>query len=303
MTDDGYNAADNSAKSYALAIETMRDKLNSFRREEIGNCTLYLGDCRELLPLLPAVDFIFTDPPYGHNNNNGDLIHNREAALGLSPNCGSNPRPIANDGAQETAELIEWFFAQLPRLLRPGSCCCCCCCGGGGPDPQFARWSLEIDRHLDFKQMVVWDKGPMGMGWHYRRSYETVLVAQRKGAACKWHTESDSIENIIRPGYLGIRKIIPQAVDHPTPKPPELARHFIRLHTREGETVLDPFMGGGSTGVAAVKEGRKFVGVELDPRWFELSAKRIREAYAQPDMFIEPQQPKAEQLSLLGAAE
>lgn len=302
MTDDGYNAADNSAKSYALAIETMRDKLNSFRREEIGNCTLYLGDCRELLPLLPAVDFIFTDPPYGHNNNNGDLIHNWEKALGRPLDCGSNPRPIANDGAQETAELIEWFFAQLPRLLRPGSCCCCCG-GGGGPDPQFARWSLEIDKHLDFKQMVVWDKGPMGMGWHYRRSYETVLVAQRKGAACKWHTESDSIENIIRPGYLGIRKIIPQAVDHPTPKPPELARHFIRLHTREGETVLDPFMGGGSTGVAAVKEGRKFIGVELDQRWFELSAKRIREAYAQPDMFIEPPQPKAEQLSLLGTAE
>lgn len=292
-----YDAADNAAKCYDLAIKTMREKLEYFHKEQIGDCTLYRADCREVLPLLPAFDFIFTDPPYGHNNNNGDLIHNREAALGLSPSCGSSPRPIANDGAKETQELIEWFFSLLPRLLRPGSCCCCCC--GGGPDPQFARWSLEIDKHLDFKQMVVWDKGPMGMGWHYRRSYETVLVAQRKGAACKWHTESDSIENIIRPGYLGIRKIIPQASDHPTPKPPELARHFIRLHTQKRETVLDPFMGGGSTGVAAVKEGRKFVGVEVDQQWFELACKRIQAAYDQPDMFIDTPSPKPEQLSML----
>ena len=282
-----YDSADNAAKSYDLAIKTMRDKLEDFRKEVIGDTTLYLGDCREVLPLLPAVDFIFTDPPYGHNNNNGDLIHKWEQALGRPRDCGSNPRPIANDGAKETADLIEWFFAQLPRLLRPGSCCCCCCCGGGGPDPQFARWSLEIDKHLDFKQMVVWDKGPMGMGWHYRRSYETVLVAQKRGAACRWFDQTDAVENVIRPGHLGIRKIIPQASDHPTPKPPELARHFIRLHTTSGCTVLDPFMGGGSTGVAAVKEGRKFIGVELDPQWFELSCKRIRDAYAQPDMFIE----------------
>ena len=251
--------------------------------------TLYLGDCREILPTLGKVDMVFTDPPYGHNNNNGDLIHHWEAALGRLP-CGEDSplgRPIANDGADETAKLIEWFFSRLPDLLWPGSCCCCCCCcGGGGPDPQFARWSLEIDKHLDFKQMVVWDKGPMGMGWHYRRSYETVLVAQKAGAACRWFDESSAIENIIRPGYLGIRKIIPDKTEHPTPKPPELARHFIRLHTAPGHTVLDPFMGGGSTGVAAVKEGRRFTGVEVEPQWFDMARQRISEALKQPDLFV-----------------
>ena len=246
---------------------------------------LYLGDCREILPTLGKFDMVFTDPPYGHNNNNGDLIQRREAALGLPPNAGSNPRPIANDSPAETAALIEWFFAAIPNHLHQGCCCCCCCCGGG-PDPQFAQWSLEIDKHLDFKQMVVWDKGPMGMGWHYRRSYEVVLVAQKPGAACRWFDQSSAIENIIRPGYLGIRKILPLKTDHPTPKPPELARHFIRLHTQPGHTVLDPFMGGGSTGVAAVKEGRKFVGIEVDPQWFELSIARISEALKQPDMFV-----------------
>lgn len=266
------------------------------RVEQIGECTLYLADTRDVLPTLAPVDMIFTDPPYGHNNNNGDLIHRWESALGRPRDGGSDPRPIANDGAEETAALIEWFFQLLPKLLRPGSCCCCCC-GGGGPDPQFARWSLELDKHIGFKQMVIWDKGPMGMGWHYRRSYETVLVGQRTGAACKWHDETDRIENIIRPGYRGIRKVIPQASDHPTPKPPELARHFIRLHTEPGDTVLDPFMGGGSTAVASLKEGRAFIGVELDERWFDLSCRRIEAAYKQPDLFIEPPKPKAEQTS------
>ena len=99
--------------------------------------------------------------------------------------------------------------------------------------------------------------------------------------------------------FFGIRKIIPPATDHPTPKPPELARHFIRLHTQPRDTVLDPFMGGGSTAVAAVKEGRKFVGIELDPRWFDLACRRIEQAYAQPDLFVAPPSPKPEQLSLL----
>ena len=258
------------------------------RVERIGDATLYLGDAREIAPLVGTVDMIFTDPPYGHNNNNGDLIQRREAVLGRIPNAGSNPRPIANDGAENAHELASWLFEAAPKLLRAGGCCCCCCCcGGGGPDPQFARWALMMDGPLDFKQMVVWDKGAIGMGWHYRRSYETVLVGQKRGAACKWYDETDRIENIIRPGYLGIRKIIPQADDHPTPKPPELARHFIRLHTLPGEIVLDPFTGGGSTGVAALREGRAFVGIEIDPQWFEAACVRLEQVVRQPDLFVD----------------
>ena len=238
-----------------------------------GGITIYHGDCREILPQLDKVDMIFTDPPFGHNNNNGDLIHRREAALGQPP-CNSDSslaRPIANDGP-EANELVRWFFKQAPDMLRHGGCCCCCC-GGGGPDPQFARWSLWLDEVLDFKQMIVWDKGPMGMGWHYRRSYETVLVAQKPGAACKWYDETDRIENIIR----HIPKIIPRKTDHPTPKPVELPMHFIALHTRPGDVVLAPFMGGGSTAEAAKKLGRSFIGIELEERWAELAVNRLRQ--------------------------
>jgi DNA modification methylase len=238
---------------------------------------LYNADARELLPLLDdgSIDFIFTDPPYGHNNNNGDLIHRWESALGRLPTGADSPegRPIANDGDEANA-LIRWAFNEYSRLLSPGCCCCCCCCcGGGGPDPQFARWSLWMDEAIGFKQMVVWDKGPMGMGWHYRRSYETVLVAEKPGAACRWFDDTNKIENIIRT----IPKIIPGADEHPTPKPVTLAQHFIRLHTRIGDLVLDNFAGGGSTLEAAKLCGRRAIGVEISEEFCAMAVERLRQ--------------------------
>lgn len=236
------------------------------------------GDAVSELAALPdaCVDMVLTDPPYGHNNNDGDLIANREKALGKAVDAEkAAPRPIANDGP-EANDLLRAVLPHVARLLRHGGCCCCC--GGRGPDPQFARWSLWIDEHLDFKQMVVWDKGPMGMGWHYRRSYETVLVATKPGGPCKWYDTSNRIENIIRPGSMGVRKIIPRAHDHPTPKPPELAAWFIHLHTQPGDIVLDMFAGHGWVGEAAVRMGRRYLGVELDAGFAERARERVAQA-------------------------
>ena len=248
---------------------------------EKDGIVIYHGDARSVLFKFgnASLDMIFTDPPYGHNNNNGDLINRREAALGRLPSDSdksqaSEARPIANDDPESANNLALLLFQRASVLLKNDGCCCCCCCGGGGPDPQFARWSMMMDAHLTFKQMIVWDKGPMGMGWHYRRSYETVLVGHR-GQKCKWYDVSDRVENIIRPGTLGIRKIIPQSDDHPTPKPWQLAGHFIQLHTLPGEVVLDPFMGGGSTLVAAKQLGRKAIGIEIEERYCEIAARRL----------------------------
>jgi site-specific DNA-methyltransferase (adenine-specific) len=245
----------------------------------MANIELFNGDCIEIMRGMPnaSVDFIFTDPPYGHNNNNGDLIHLREAALGLGPVA--EARPIANDG-QEANDLFRQFLVEAKRLLKPG-CCCCCCSGGGGPDPQFARWSLWMDEIIGFKQAVVWDKGPIGMGWHYRRSYEFVLVAQKPGAACHWYDETNQVENIIRK----INKIIPQKENHPTEKPVALASWFIHLHTRPGDTVLDPFMGHGSTGEACFKAGRNFIGIELDKTHFDKAQARLERVKQSPTFF------------------
>ena len=245
----------------------------------IGDCQLYLGDCREILPEIGAgtVDAVVTDPPYGHNNNNGDLIHRRECALGKQKYI-EESRRIANDGV-EANEILRQILPEMLRVMSPGCCCCCCC--GGGPDPQFARWSLWLDEVFDFKQMVVWDKGPMGMGWHYRRSYETVLVGQVPGDKCRWFDKTDQIENIIRPGYRGIKKIIPSKDDHPTPKPVELAKHFIRLHTEAGHIVCDPFMGRGWVGLACIELSRKFIGIELDEEHFDYAIAKVEKAYVE----------------------
>jgi len=275
----------------------------SVRKETIGDCELYLGDCRDVLPTLAdaSVEMIFTDPPYGHNNNNGDLIHRREAALNRGKPA--TARPIVNDGAEANG-LVEFLFCEASRLLVRYGVCCCCCGGGGGPDPQFARWSLMMDAHLAFNQMVVWDKGPIGMGWRYRRSYETVLVGHRKNGTLSWYDETNRIENIIRQGAYGINKIIPSDREHPTPKPAALCAHFIRLHTQSGELVLDPFMGAAPVAEACIKLGRRFVGIELDRHWFDMACHRIEAIYRQGDMFRAParQQPVQERLMFGPAA-
>jgi len=243
------------------------------------NATIYCGDALSLLCDMPSnsVDMVFTDPPYGHNNNNGDLIANREKALGKKTiQC--DARPILNDG-EEADGIFLLFLYRAKRLLKDDCCCCCCCCGGG-PDPMFARWSLHMDRVMSFRQQVIWDKGPIGMGWQYRRSVECVLVATKGKKKMRWFDDSHKIENIIRPGMHGIRKIIPSKRQHPTEKPVELAQFFIKLHTLPGESVLDGFMGHGSTGVAAIRSGRKFIGIEIDSEYCQIAADRLAKAEA-----------------------
>lgn len=256
-------------------------------------CSVVLGDCLDLLKQLPdrSVDFVFTDPPYGHNNNNGDLIQRWEAALGKPKTASSAARPILNDAPENAERVTRGCFRQVARLLRHGGCCCCCCCGGGGPDPQFARWSLWLDEQIPFKHAIVWDKGGLGMGWHYRRNYEFVLVAQAAGGPCKWYGGND-VPNVIR----HIPKIIPSETQHPTQKPVELAAWFVRLHSAEGDLVLDPFSGSGSTLVAAKRLGRHFLGFELEWEHYADSLDWLADIAAQPDLF----EPAPEQLAFFG---
>lgn len=90
---------------------------------------------------------------------------------------------------------------------------------------------------------------------------------------------------------------------HPTQKPLPLMRWCIEQLPAHAHTILDPFMGSGTTGVACVKLGRRFIGVEIEPRYFDIACRRIEAAYRQPDLFIAPPAPKPVQLDLLEAAE
>ena len=236
--------------------------------------TLYCADWRDILPKLPdeSVGFIFTDPPYGANQNAGDLNSRiREIFNGKRK---TPAKAIANDG-HEAHSLVEAMFVEARRLLPPGGCLASCCHGGGGKHPTYAAWSIVLERYFQFKQAVVWDKGPMGLGWHYRRSYEFVLIGQKPGAACKWYDQTNRVENVIRPGDYGIKKVHGSRRVHPTEKPVALPKHFIGLHSQPGDLIVDPFAGSGSTLAAAAELGRRAIGIELDEEWCEAVARRL----------------------------
>ena len=135
-----------------------------------------------------------------------------------------------------------------------------------------------MDKYLRFKQAVIWDKGGMGMGIHYRRNYEFVLVANRPGKIT-WNGGKTT------PNVFRLPKIIPSARQHPTEKPVGLAEHFIRLHSNPGEVVLDPFAGHGSTAVAAKRLGRRYIGVEIVPEYCEVAREQV--ANTTPPLFVE----------------
>ena len=80
--------------------------------------------------------------------------------------------------------------------------------------------------------------------------------------------------------------------EHPTEKPVPLMAELVSLYTNRSQSVCDPFMGSGTTGVACLKTGRRFIGIEQNPKWFDLSLRRLEAAYSQPDIFIEADRAK-----------
>ena len=223
------------------------------RKEVIGDCTLYLGDCLEVMPALGRFDAVVTDPPYG---------------LGDWNNRGSNKdRPFDSDqtqlwDVQISSEHIDVIRSAAPKQIIWGG-------------------NYLLDFLPRTKQMFIWNKGIRGM--HFN-DCEIAWCNQFKEASRVFDYSPASAE----------------PKQHPTQKPVALMQWCLGF-LPDAETILDPFMGSGTTGVACVKLGRKFTGIELDPDYFDIACKRIEEAYRQPDMFIAPPAPKPEQLDMLEA--
>lgn len=242
---------------------------------------VYVGDSLELMRAIPdgSVPMIWTDPPYGHANQDGDLA---AARVGVKGARQSEAAPIANDRPEDYEPLIRGFLSESARIMRPASCCCCC--GGGGPSPTFARLSLWMDEALSFFHAVVWDKSGAGhgLGWRYRRNYEFVMVAHRKGGKLSWNERRAAVPNV-----ANVRPV--RARLHPNEKPVALMRWFIENHTEPGDLVLDPFAGSGATGEAAIASGREFIGFELDAKHAAVANRRITDAirHRQADLFAE----------------
>ena len=243
------------------------------RIERIGNAVLLLGDCLEILPTFPSesIDMIWTDPPYGHKNHDGDLNAK------LNEYREIEQKPIANDDQDSMRLVVDGMLLEASRVLRAD--CCCCCCGGGGPRPTFAWVANRMDTGgLSFFHSVIWDKANPGLGWRYRRQHEMVMVSHREGGKLLWANDDIAIPNIIRmmPG---------RDRDHPNEKPVSLVEKFVGVHAQEGQMVLDPFMGSGTTGVACMNLGRKFIGIEIEPKYYDIACERIENAQRQKRLF------------------
>ena len=229
------------------------------------------GDCLEVMKEIPdkSIDLVVIDPPYGLNYNNGDLASGREAVFG-GKLSNMDTRPIASDGENESFELLKSVLTILKdKLLKGGACCCCCC--GGGPKPLFAQWTLLMDEIIGFKHAVVWDKGGLGMGMHFRRNYEFVLIAQNGQPAHRWNGGKTT------PNVWRYPKIIPRRDQHPTEKPVSLMQQCVQLLSDPGDTILDCFCGTGAVPVACVRENRNFIGIELEEKYCRIARKRVAE--------------------------
>ena len=214
--------------------------------EQIGDCTLYLADCMEVLPTLGKVDAVVTDPPYGINYK------------ATQPNASEFKRIHGDDGTLDLSAILSY----APNVIAFGA--------NNFPHqlPHRGRWLCWDKRTIDGAA-----DGMMGSPFELA-----------------WANKNNGFDKIVRVLHGGVVNADGGKRFHPTQKPILVMVESIKWAASNAQTILDPFMGSGTTGVACVKLGRKFIGIEREPEYFEIACKRIREAYAQPDMFIE--QPK-----------
>ena len=238
-------------------------------KRQIGDCTLYLGDCLEILPTLGKADAVVTDPPYeavmqnkwgvlsGHDL--AHYIHNEN--IGFSAIDGIRDKVALAIAGVCTGWSIIFCMAEGVRAWRD-------CIEQSG---------------VKYKRAMVWiklDAMPQFNGQGPSVGHEMMVSSWHGQGHSKWNGGG-------KPGNFFHAKNSRDS-NHPTQKPLPLISELVGLFSNRDETVLDPFMGSGTTGVACAKMGRKFIGIEIEPKYFDIACKRIEEAYKQPDMFIEP---------------
>jgi site-specific DNA-methyltransferase (adenine-specific) len=222
----------------------------------IGDCQLYLGDCMDILPLISGINACITDPPYGVSFQSNrrkikhDKIHN-DSELSWLP---ALDRALFNALSDDAIMISFYGFLHIDQFMT--------------------AWKLA---GFEPKSHFVWVKNNIGCGWFTRPQHEAAYLLT-KGSPEK---PTLAPSNVLRADMTGNEY-------HPTQKPVTLMERLIKPYTDRESTVLDPFMGSGTTGVACAKMGRKFIGIEMEPKYFEIACKRIEDAYKQPDMFVEP---------------
>ena len=205
----------------------------------IGNCELWHGDCREVLPLLPPVDLVLTDPPYG---------------IGFAAQPTRSQRAngiVATAWDDETPPA--WVFGLLLEKA---------------------------------KNAIVWGGNyyalPASRGWLvWMKSGNAPSMADLEMAWTSMDMDARCFEKSVKSASL--EKNL-QSAAHPTQKPVVLMEWSLGF-APEAQTVCDPFMGSGTTGVACARMGLQFVGIERERKYFDIACGRIEQAYSQPRLF------------------
>ena len=207
------------------------------------NDRLIHGDCIDALRQLPSesVDLICTDPPYGDNIGYG---RSKRMILG-------NEHPL----------LGLMALSEAYRILRRDRCCFCF-----AEAKHIAFIDIFVRRYTSYriKEYVVWDKKHIGMGQGFRKRHEMILVLE-KGRA--------TFNSSALPNVLACPRV--PTAHHPHTKPVALLETLIEHTTKPGDVVLDPFLGSGTTAVAAKKLRRTFIGIECDERYIQIARQRL----------------------------
>ena len=247
----------------------------------IGVCRLLLGDAMEIMPSLLPVDLIVSDVPYALTA--GGVSKSSETMSGIFA-----AHNYANDGQliMATVPFDEMMPALFAALKADGDCYVM-----ANDKNVHPLTDAALAAGFQFHNLLAWDKiTPTANRW-YMKNLEFTLYL--------WKGRARTINN---PGSKQlIRGGIEKESGHPTEKPVHLMAEYIANSSRRGDTVLDPFMGSGTTGVAAVQLGRRFVGIEVDRDYFDIACQRIQDAYDRPDLYSDHLD--GEQLSMVEAAE
>lgn len=243
------------------------------------NIMLHLGDCREVLPSIGRADAVVTDPPYGMTDSSWDT----------APNVAHMWQMLKS----ERQDAVFILTASQPFTS-----------------------AVVMGNELDFRVEWIWEKNAGSnfgtVKWHPMKEHESVLVFAKKspvyipimedrapsGAArvktvVNYDSQPEAYSGItgtkssLRPDQRyprSIQKFNRERGLHPNQKPVALIEYFLKTYTKEGAMILDPYMGSGTTGVAAAKLRRQFVGIEIDEKYFDIACRRIAEVARQPEL-------------------
>ena len=234
-------------------------------QSESGDIQLYCGDCLKLLPEMEpgSVDAVVTDPPYGiGHKSHGQLFKRAD--------------PIAGDADWSVAETVINWAARLGL-------------------PVVSFFSPYNPPDIAWRSVLVWSKGAhVGIGGDretcWKRDFELIGVWGNRPL----NGQRDS-------AVLAYPALLPPPTGHVAEKPVELLAYLVCKVTQPGDTAFDPYMGSGTTAVACVKLGRKCIGIEIEPKYFEIAVRRVKAAIQQgPDDALFKQANRIEQPLLIG---